>query len=219
MAIPAGGTAPYTYSWNTVPVQTTATAINLAAGTFTVTITDNHSCTLPVNVTITEPAAVLSLTTSKVDVDCFGNNTGTATATPAGGTAPYSYSWNTVPVQTTATATGLTAGTYTVTVTDDHGCVKSANVAVTQPAVLAVTTTQVNVSCNGGTNGTATANVTGGTAPYGYSWNTLPVQTGVTATGLAAGSYTVTIKMLKVAQQPPQLILQSHQILHWQQPG
>src|SRR5690606_40079582 len=40
-----GGTPGYTYSWNTVPVQTTATVSNLPAGTYTVTVTDNNGCT------------------------------------------------------------------------------------------------------------------------------------------------------------------------------
>jgi uncharacterized repeat protein (TIGR03803 family) len=49
------------------------------------------------------------------------------------------------------------------------------------------------VDCYGGNNGMATAVVTSGLAPYAYSWNTTPVQTGPTATGLTAGSYTVTV--------------------------
>jgi gliding motility-associated-like protein len=49
------------------------------------------------------------------------------------------------------------------------------------------------VLCNGDSDGTATAVAAGGTGPYGYSWNTSPVQTTSTATGLAEGSYTVTI--------------------------
>jgi gliding motility-associated-like protein len=56
-----------------------------------------------------------------------------------------------------------------------------------------VTTTQVNVACFGGTNGTATAIPAGGSGVYAYSWNTVPVQTTITATGLTAGTYIVTI--------------------------
>ena len=192
-AIPAGGTMPYTYSWNTVPGQTAATAINLAAGPYTVTVKDANNCTTTANVIITQPAAALTVTTSQVNVLCFGNSTGSATATPAGGTAPYTYSWNTIPVQTTATATGLIAGSYTVTVTDNKGCTANANVTITQPTLLTVSTSQVNVLCNGNSTGTATATPAGGKAPYTYSWNTIPVQTTATATGLAAGAYMVTV--------------------------
>ena len=121
-AAPVGGTSPYTYSWNTTPVQTGATATGLAAGTYIVTVTDANLCSIQKTVIITQPAAALSAATSQVDVKCFGDATGTATAAPVGGTSPYTYSWNTTPVQTGATATGLAAGTYIVTVTDANLC-------------------------------------------------------------------------------------------------
>ena len=193
-AIPAGGTGPYTYSWNTVPVETGITATGLGTGPYTVTVTDANLCTATANVTITQPAAALTVTTSQVDITCFGGTTGTATAIPAGGAGSYTYSWNTVPVQTGITATGLGAGPYTVTVTDVNMCTATANVTIIQPATaLTVTTSHVNVACFGGTTGTATAIPAGGTGVYTYSWNTIPVQTTAVATGLAAGTYIVTV--------------------------
>src|SRR6476660_2909985 len=156
----ANGTAPYTYSWNTTPVQTTATATNLIAGTYTVTVTDAGGCTAQATVVITEPAAALTASiTAQTNVLCFGGATGSATAAGANGTAPYTYSWNTTPVQTTATATNLIAGTYTVTVTDAGGCTAQATVVITEPAaaLTASITAQTNVLCFGGANGTATA--------------------------------------------------------------
>ncbi len=193
-AVPAGGTGPYTYSWNTTPVQTAITAIGLGIGTYTVTVTDANSCTTTANAAITQPAAALSATTSQVNVLCFGEATGTATATPAGGTGPYTYSWNSTPVQTTATATGLTAGTYTVTITDFNSCTTTATATLTQPAAaLALTTTQINVGCFGDATGSATVNPTGGTGVYTYSWDTTPAQTTASATGLSTGTYIVTV--------------------------
>src|SRR5207237_641711 len=108
------------------------------------------------------------------------------------GTAPYSYAWN-PSGQATATATGLCAGNYTCTVTDAHGCISTSTITITQPPALTSTTTQVNVSCNGGCNGTSTVTAGGGTTPYTYNWNTIPVQTTITATGLCTGNYTCTI--------------------------
>ncbi|MCX6243103.1 MAG: T9SS type A sorting domain-containing protein [Bacteroidetes bacterium] len=61
------------------------------------------------------------------------------------------------------------------------------------PVSMSVTVTVTNVSCNGGSDGTATANVTGGVAPFTYLWNTVPPQTTQTATGLTAGTYAVTV--------------------------
>jgi gliding motility-associated-like protein len=188
-----GGTAPYSYSWNTTPVQTGATATSLAAGTYVVTVTDANSCTTTATVTITEPAALTASITAQTDVLCFGGTTGEAEVTAAGGTAPYSYSWNTTPVQTGATATGLAAGVYIVTVTDNNGCTTTVTATISEPVLLTVTTTQTNVALFGEATGTATAIPAGGTSPYSYSWNTTPVQATETATGLVAGTYTVTV--------------------------
>ncbi|HIA11210.1 MAG TPA: T9SS type A sorting domain-containing protein [Flavobacteriales bacterium] len=60
------------------------------------------------------------------------------------------------------------------------------------PQALAVTTTLTNATV-GSCDGTATANVSGGITPYTYSWNSFPVQNGVTATGLCAGNYIITV--------------------------
>ncbi|WP_174544390.1 SprB repeat-containing protein, partial [Flavobacterium glycines] len=191
-----GGTTAYSYSWNTTPVQTTATATNLAAGTYTVNVTDAKGCTTSAQVTITQPEAALSATISNsTNVNCYGGATGSATVSVTGGTTAYSYSWNTTPVQTTATATNLAAGTYTVNVTDAKGCTTSAQVTITQPAAAlsATISNSTNVNCYGGATGSATVSVTGGTTAYSYSWNTTPVQTTATATNLAAGTYTVNV--------------------------
>lgn len=194
--IALGGTAPYTYGWNTAPVQTTSLATNLAAGTYTVTVADARGCTSTSAATLTQPASALSASLSgHTDVNCFGQSTGTATATATGGTAPYSYAWNTTPVQNTATATNLSSGAHACTVTDANGCSVTVNVIITQPddALSASISAQVNVLCFGASTGSATAAPTGGTAPYSYSWNTFPAQATAAAITLAAGTYTCTI--------------------------
>ena len=191
----AGGIGTLTYSWNTTPLQTTATATGLTAGNYTVTITDSNNCSIQKLAVITEPNGITTSITSQTNVLCFGNNTGSATVSAAGGTGALTYLWDTIPVQTTATATGLVAGNYNVTITDANGCSKNLTVLITQPSVeLAATISNSNnVSCFGGSNGNATASVTGGTSPYTYSWNTSPIQTSVTAAGLTAGTYNVTV--------------------------
>jgi len=192
----SGGTAGYSYSWNTVPVQNTATASNLAAGTYIVTVTDSNGCTDTETVTIKEPEnALLAAIDSHVDVSCKGDATGSVTASASGGTAGYSYSWNTVPVQNTATASNLIAGTYIVTVTDSKGCTDTETVTIKEPenALLAAIDSHVDVSCKGDATGSATASASGGTAGYSYSWNTVPVQNTATASNLPTGTYIVTV--------------------------
>jgi gliding motility-associated-like protein len=182
-----GGTAPYTYLWNTG--STNATAIGLGAGSYTVTSTDANGCQLINTVTVSQPQAI-AVTISGSGLTCSGNGSGSATANPTGGTAPYTYLWS--DGQTTATATGLNASTYTVLVVDANGCSINAQTTLSQPTpVVATQVSSTDISCNGGADGSATVMGSGGSAPYTYNWDN--GQTGATATGLAAGTYTATI--------------------------
>jgi gliding motility-associated-like protein len=193
IAAASGGTQPYSYSWNTKPAQTSDTANNLAAGTYTVTVTDSNGCIATTTAIITQPLAALSASiSSKTNVSCFGG-AGSASVSVSGGTQPYSYLWSTIPPQTTDTATSLSAGTYTVTVTDSNNCSTTASVIITSPtgALSAAISSQTNVSCYGGNNGSATVTASAGLPPYTYSWSNGP--TTATDSGLIAGTYTVTV--------------------------
>ncbi|MEN9522920.1 MAG: hypothetical protein RL065_1297, partial [Bacteroidota bacterium] len=196
---PTGGTSPYSYSWNTTPIQNTQTASGLSSGTYTVTVKDVNLCSTTVSISLTQPVALSSVTASVVTpITCNGGSNGSVTVTtPTGGTSPYTYSWNTTPIQNTQTASGLSSGTYTVTVTDANLCSTTASINLTQPAAMSSVTASVvtPISCNGGTNGSVTVTTpTGGTSPYNYSWNTTPIQNTQTASGLSSGTYTVTVK-------------------------
>ncbi|WP_374442808.1 choice-of-anchor J domain-containing protein [Epilithonimonas sp.] len=130
---------------------------------------------------------------TKTDITCNGSSNGTITLTPSGGVFPYTFEWN--DGVNTQNRTGLAPGTYTVTIKDVNGCTGVTSVTIAQPAALVATAgAQTNVACNGSATGSATVDVTGGTGSYTYSWNTTPEQTGMTATGLAAGTYVVTVK-------------------------
>lgn len=166
---PNGGTGPYSYSWNTTPVQTNQTAANIGAGTYIVTVTDSTGCSTQDTVQLTQPTQVTASITFNPPA-CFGDLNGDATVTGAGGGGQYTYLWVTTPVQTTQTATGLGAGNYSVVVTDSAGCPATANVTITQPAALGATMSAVPPSvCLGGCS-TISGNITGGTPGYTYNW-------------------------------------------------
>ncbi len=184
------GTTPYTYSWSPSG-GAGATASSLTAGVYTVIVKDASGCVQSQTFTITEPSSVTATSTS-TNTGC-GASTGTASVTASGGTGAYTYSWS-PSGGTGATASALAAGTYTCTITDANGCTKTTTSTVTSSGGPTVTlSAQTNPLCNGGGSGSATVNVTSGTGPYTYSWNTTPSQTGATATGLAAGTYTVMV--------------------------
>ncbi len=194
IATATGGVPGYTYSWNSSPVQNTATAIHLLAGNYTVTVSDSLNCSFTISTTIHQPAAALTVSEMHVDVLCYGDNTGSATAIAAGGTTPYSYQWNSNPVQTNAAATNLTANTYTVTVTDANNCTATISSIISQPATpLSVTISLSQPLCYGQPNAAADATAAGGTSPYNYVWNTSPPQNTSGITNIPGGSYSVSV--------------------------
>jgi gliding motility-associated-like protein len=142
----------------------------------------NNGCTAPVPMTLTE-------THINAGCTCNGSATVTATGGFSGCGSLYTYSW--APTGgNAATANGLCAGTYTCTVTDIVGCTSTIVVNITGSAGLSATPAQTNVLCNGGNNGSASVNVSGGTGPYTYAWSPSGGNA-ATAAGLTAGVYTV----------------------------
>ncbi|MEP6806857.1 MAG: SprB repeat-containing protein, partial [Flavobacterium sp.] len=192
----SGGTPGYTYLWSNG--ATTATATGLIAGTYNVTVTDSKSCTRTVNNIIIGTSTVINAAATQVNVSCNGGNNGSATVTPTGGAGSYTYLWSNG--ATTNSITGLTQGNYSVTITDANTCQATQNFTITQPALLVASQGAINnVSCNGGSNGSATVVTTGGTAPYTYLWAPFG-GSGATASGLIQGTYTVTVTDSKLCQ-------------------
>jgi gliding motility-associated-like protein len=184
-----GGSGNYTYLWNTVPPQTTATISNVASGSYIVTITDGN-CTSTATANVGSNSNLTASITSTTNDTCdmsVGSLTVTAT-----GTSPYTYLWNTTPQQSTATAVNLPSGNYIVTVTGANGCTASATAAITAVSDLSVSISNiVNETCGTG-NGSATVSATG-TSPFTYLWNTSPQQISATAVNLTSGNYIVTV--------------------------
>ena len=111
----------YNYSWNTVPIQTTSTAVNLQAGNYTVEVSGAGICGNSASAVVEVIPSAFNGTTSTMPTSCAGVNDGMAilvTSNPS----QYSFSWNTSPVQTTDTAFNLDAGTYEVTVSGPGIC-------------------------------------------------------------------------------------------------
>jgi hypothetical protein len=153
-------------------------------------MTDGLSITSTSSITITQPAVMTAATVVDSNISCNGAADGGANASATGGTMPYTYAWSNA--ATTASITGVIAGTYTVTVTDQNGCTSSSSATVTEPAMfIAASAVDSNISCNGLSDGGATAAGTGGTMPYTYAWSNSATTASIT--GIIAGTYTVTI--------------------------
>ncbi|HEY1192953.1 MBG domain-containing protein [Flavobacterium sp.] len=208
--IPSGAPGPFTYVWSPYGGNGSI-ASELRAGNYSVTITAGNGCSIVKNFTINQPPAIVITKTGQTDVTCFGGSNGSLSVAVTGGTSNYTYSW--APSGgTAATATGLSAGNYTLTVGDSNGCIKMENFTITQPVALVPSITKTDISCNGGSNGSATVSVTGGTGAYTYSWSPSG-GTASTASGLTAGNYIVTIKDANLCETTASVLIDQPDLL------
>ncbi len=182
------GTGNYTFAWS--DGQITATASNLSAAQYAVTVTNTDLlCTQVYNYTVNNQNGPTLVAINGSAVDCFGDE-GTASVEATGGAAPYTYLWSNG--ESTTSITDV-AGSYSVVVTDDNGCILTAGpVEITSPSELTASASSTPESCPGCADGTASATASGGVAPYLYSWSPSGGNAS-DATGLTGGSYTVSI--------------------------
>ncbi len=187
--VATGGVGAYSYAW--LPIGGNAPAANnLAVGNYSVTVTDGNGCSKVGNVNVVSANSPVLSMTNVTNVTCFGLSNGSATVVANGGAPGYTYSW--IPVGgNTATASNLPAGQYTVTVTDNLGCSGIETVNISSPAELIVTTSGNGADC-GSLNGSATANVSGGSGAYTYLWTPGSLTT-QTISNIASGSYGVVV--------------------------
>lgn len=113
-----GGTGNYSFSWNTNPIQTTATAASLIAGNYSVIVSAANACTTTASYVLAQPAALTN--SSTVVNELCGKKNGSISNNFAGGIMPYNYSWTNG--ATTASLQNLDAGNYSLTVRDANNC-------------------------------------------------------------------------------------------------
>jgi gliding motility-associated-like protein len=181
----------FTYSWNTVPVQTNDTAINLIQGsTYIVTVSDGQCYTFMDTVlfNINKPNII---TDSIKNITCFGAANGLIDFHINGGTVPYLYQINNGVADTISAYSNLNIGNYTVAVTDQLFCKDTLQFGMIQPNPLSISFTATN-ACIANQASIVNAIVTGGTAPYNYAWSGNAVNTSNTIS-LYPGTYTITI--------------------------
>jgi len=182
----SGGTTPYSYNWSNG--STAEDLSNLSGGIYLLTVTDNKGCTATLSVTITEPPSpILSFT--QTDVSCNGGNNGSIDLTVNGGTSPFTYIWTTNEI--TQDISNLSAGQYTVQVSDDNSCTENITISITEPSAPSISTTQINVDCNGNNTGSIDLTVLGSLPVYTFLWSN--GQTTEDIINLLAGNYSYTI--------------------------
>ncbi len=185
----SGGVAPYTYAWDHGP--TTQDVSGLSAGNYGVTVTDANSTTADEDYVVGEPA-LLNVSANVIPESGPAMVDGSINLNVTGGVAPYTYSWDHGP--TTQNVNGLSAGTYWVTVTDMNSENVYTSFTVTQSVPgLSVTANITPESGPAMMDGAISLMVSGGSAPYSYSWDYDAGQTTSYVGGLSAGTYWVTV--------------------------
>ncbi len=149
--IPNGGMAPFTYNWSNG--GNTATISNLAEGNYLVSVTDANGCQFIGSATVTEPMPYSPWTLETVSPACPNEAAGSASVSISGGTSPYNFLWSNG--QTSNTAGNLTAGTYSVTVTDQNGCQSNTSVVITSSDNMPPTVSLQNATVALNTSGLA----------------------------------------------------------------
>ncbi|PKH51972.1 hypothetical protein CXF68_15315 [Tenacibaculum sp. Bg11-29] len=195
----SGGTGIYTYVWSNG--QRTEDVSSLTSGDYNVTVSDENGCSKKVLITIAQPSEY------KISLNLFKRPTGKGLSNGKieveviGGDQPDIFEWkdeNGIVIGNTKSITDIPAGKYTFFVTDKKGCKLQETYNLGEPEELLITLNQNNIIlCNGGSEASVKATVTGGVIPYQYTWydseNTL-ISNEVILTNVKKGSYYLVIK-------------------------
>ncbi len=186
-----GGSGTYFYDYS-IGTSLGATQGNVGVGDFIITVTDANDCEIVLQGAVTEPEEliinVLEVNNTSDDIAADGS----ITIGIDGGSEPYEIDWS-VAFGNVTEVSALTPGTYTVTVTDDNGCVSEQSIMVGSDGTMANCESLsadyliTPVSCFGGADGSIVVEPSGGTGPYDIA-TSLP-----SFSGLIASTYAVTI--------------------------
>ena len=183
-----GGTGMLSYLWDN-GVGSTEDPENLSAGTYTLSVQDANNCLEEVTVNVAEPDEIM-VNTFSMGESMVDANDGTASVEVTGGTLPYMYLWSSG--DTSDMIVDQSPGSYSVTVTDDNGCMAVADVAIDSiDCALTVSESVTDPACAGDSTGAIRLEVSGGAEPISYDWE------GGSFSGelnnLVSGTYAVTV--------------------------
>jgi hypothetical protein len=196
-----GGDGPFTYKWTFGDGSSTVTSQNAchifstitSPDTVKMTVTDSKGVkatsyfVVNLQTLVCPCTAPLTITATASPVSCTSATGGITTAVT--GSGPFTYLWSNGAA--TANVSGLATGTYSVTVRNGGGCSATASATLAASAPIVLSSSVTAVSCNGSSTGAIDVSVSGGSAPFTFAWSNGATTEDVS--GLAAGSYTVTV--------------------------
>ncbi len=198
-----GGAAPYTVVWSydnpnnetsASPSQTggNLTVEDLYSGKVDLMVTDTNNCVMSRTFTLDNPERI-ELNATIQQTRCYGDSTGGITTAVTGGKGPYSYVWQDDVSKTGPNRSNVPAGTYTVAVTDEFGCVVNRQAIVTQPldSIVIVANALRDTVCGNTFDGWVEISANGGTPALSAVWS--DGTKGFSNPNLGTGTYFVTV--------------------------
>ncbi|WP_317195103.1 PKD domain-containing protein [Algoriphagus oliviformis] len=192
----AGGvdSSPYLFEWKrngTLFPKTSQNLVDIPAGSYEVTVKDANGCVATIQgIEITEPAAAIVINYTKTDISCYGANDGSLDLDVSGGLPPYQISWAFGSDQ--SGFDNLGPGDYTLTVSDQSGCIRSQTITIKDAPLFKVEPKVGNISCYGARDGFIELKFQGGVGATSIRWD--HGQQLENLYNLEAGHYAVTIK-------------------------
>lgn len=189
-----GPAPPYQFNWDNTGFTSNSSITNLPVSVHDLIIRDDVGCEFPFNLDVRELELELDPSVQLITpVSCTGGSDGAVTVVIANGLPPYSYDWNDGNGFVTSNSlNNIPAGSYSVLVRDANGCLGDFSpIILDDPLPLGISTTPIDVSCFGDTDGVVSSMVTGGTPGYTYVWSNNGTTPDVSS--LAPGVYEVTV--------------------------
>jgi gliding motility-associated-like protein/uncharacterized repeat protein (TIGR01451 family) len=179
----SGGTIPYTVLWSNNSVDEDLTG--LTAGEYTIDVTDANMCNTEVILTVNQPQAAMDISATTNEILCHGDQTGSIDLQVVGGIEPYVYTWSNGEI--TEDLQNIFAGNYTVSVNDANNCPQQFTVNLNEPDTIIGNFNNIIPVCQNGSQGSIDLEVTGGTLPYSFFWNTTQISEDINS--LYSGDY------------------------------
>ncbi|WP_194973226.1 PKD domain-containing protein [Aquiflexum lacus] len=165
--------SPYLLNWTKdgQPFPSSSLLLeNIAAGIYELTVFDNNNCTVSTGpIQIEEPEQRLEINIEKGDISCYEANDGFLRLDISGGVEPYTVAWDFG--SNLRSFDNVGPGQYSVTVSDQAGCILSQSVSIIDAPLFKVNAEVDQISCFGEKNGHIQLNIEGGTEGVTIRWD------------------------------------------------
>ncbi len=192
--VPRGGDAPYVFALGSGAFSAATPIVNVLVGPYVLVVKDANGCRLDTAITVTQPTIIVPSVTI-TQPKCFADSNGILIAGASGGTPGYTFALGATPFVASGLFDSLKAGTYTIHLKDNNGCLHDTTVTMGQPTLLTISLPVISHNlCFGDNSGFVKVIAGGGTPSYTYNADALAYAVSTTVGGLAAGAHVIHVQ-------------------------